>query len=154
VLVSIRKCKENVVKNHLSFSIPVLTPPPPLPPQPQIVFDSQKKGDVLNNCFMIVNGTDFHVPQKGTATKGNPFVSHKYAGKSALCYELGMSILGGDLVWIQGPYPVGKFTDIKIFNKVLRHFLGPGEQVEANKGYVGHPDKIKCPHNVGNLAEK
>jgi hypothetical protein len=60
----------------------------------------------------------------------------------------------GDLVWIQGPYPAGKFTDIKIFNKVLRHFLDLGEQGEADEGYVGHPIKIKCPQNVGNLAEK
>ncbi len=103
---------------------------------------------------MTVDGTDFRVPQKGTATKGNAFAFHKYAGKSTLCYELGVSILGGDLVWIQGSYPAGKFTDIKILNKVLHHFLDPGEQVEANKGYVGHPDKIKCPQNVGNPAEK
>jgi hypothetical protein len=44
--------------------------------------------------------------------------------------------------------------DFKIFNKVLHHFLDPGEQVEAKEGYVGHPNKIKCPQNVGNLAEK
>jgi hypothetical protein len=68
---------------------------------------------------MTVDGTDFHIPQKGTATKGNTYASHKYVGKSALRYELGMSILGGDLVWIQGPYPIGKYTDIKIFNKVF-----------------------------------
>jgi hypothetical protein len=103
---------------------------------------------------MTVNGTDFLVPQKGTATKGNAFASHKYAGKSALCYELGVSILGGDLVWIQSPYLAGKYNDIAIFNKVLRHFLDPGEQVEADKGYTGHPDKIKCPQNVGNTVEK
>ncbi len=103
---------------------------------------------------MTVNGTDFRVPQKGTATKGNAFASHKYAEKSALRYKLGVSILGGDLVWVQGPYPAGKFTDIKIFNKVLCHFLDPREQVEANEGYVGHPDKIKCPQNVGKTAEK
>jgi hypothetical protein len=103
---------------------------------------------------MTVDGTDFRVPQKGTATKENAFASQKYAGKSALRYELGMSILGGDLVWIQGPYPMGKFTDTKTFNKVLHHFLDPGEQVEANEGYVGHPDKSKCPQNVGSPAEK
>ncbi len=28
------------------------------------------------------------------------------------------------------------------------------EQVEADEGYVGYPDKIKCPQNVGNPAEK
>jgi hypothetical protein len=87
-------------------------------------------------------------------TKGNAFASHKYAGKSALRYELGMSILGGDLVWIQGPYPASKLTDTKIFNKVLHHFLDLGERVEADEGYVGHPDKSKCPQNVGSPAEK
>ena len=61
--------------------------------------------NVLNDCTM--NGTDFRIPQKGTVTKGNAFASHKYAGKSALRYELGVDILGGNLVWIQGPYPLG-----------------------------------------------
>ena len=97
---------------------------------------------------MTVDGTDFRVPQQGLAIEGNPFGSHKYAGKSALRYELGVSILGGDLVWIQGPYPAGAFTDIAIFNKVLANFLEPGERVEADKGYAGHADKIVCPANA------
>ncbi len=33
-------------------------------------------------------------------------------------------------------------------------FLEPGEQVKANEGYVGHPEKIKCPQNVENPVEK
>ncbi len=148
VLASVRKPKENgVEKLHFFFHTHPHTPPPPCR-IPQIIFDNQKKGDILNNCLMTVNGTDFHVPQKGTATKGNAFASHKYVRKSAFRYELGVSILGGNLVWIQGPYPTGKYNDIKIINKVLRHFFDPGEQVEANA------DKIKCPQNVGNLAEK
>ncbi len=73
--------------------------------------------------------------------------------KSALQYELNVSILGGDLVWIEGPYPAGKFTDIKIFNKVLHHFLDLGEQVKANNGYVGHADKIKRLKNTANQEE-
>jgi hypothetical protein len=47
-----------------------------------------------------------------------------------------VSILGGDLVWIQGPYPAEQFTDIKIFNKVLPHFLEPGKHDEAKNSYV------------------
>jgi hypothetical protein len=89
---------------------------------------------VLNDCTMTVDDSDFRIPQKGAATKGNAFGSLKYAGKSALRYELGMDILAGNLVWIQGPYPAGKYTDIKIFNKVLRNFLKPGERVEAEEG--------------------
>jgi hypothetical protein len=102
---------------------------------------------------MTIDGTDFRIPQKGIVKKGNAFASHKYAGKSALRYELGVNILAGNLVWIQGPYPAGKYTDIKIFNKVLRNFLEPGERVEADEGYRGHPDKIKCPGNYVNPAE-
>jgi hypothetical protein len=102
---------------------------------------------------MTVDGTDFRIPQKEAATKGNAFASHKYAGKSALCYELGVDILVGNLVWIQGPYPAGKYTAIKIFNKVLSNFFELGERVEADKGYRGHPDKIKCPGNDANPAE-
>jgi len=64
-----------------------------------------------------------------------------------------VDILAGNLVWIQEPYPAGKYTDIKIFNKVLRNFLEPGEPVEADEGYHGHPDKIKCLGNDANPAE-
>ncbi len=59
-------------------------------------------------------------------------MSHKVAGKSALRYKLGVDILAGNQVWIQGPYPAGKYTNIVIFNKVLQNFLEPGERVEAD----------------------
>ena len=111
---------------------------------------------MLNNCTMTVYGIDSRIPQKQkrVTTKGNAFVSHWYAGKSALRYELGVDILSGNLVWIKGPYPTGKYTDIKIFNKVLRNFLEPGERVEADEGNSGHTaDKIKCPGNDANPAE-
>ncbi len=57
------------------------------------------------------------------------------------------------LVWIQGPYPVGKFNNIKIFKSVLHHYLEPGEHVEAHNGYVGNANKIKCPDNTCNPEE-
>ena len=70
----------------------------PAPPLPQIDFDNRKKFNVLNDYLMTVDGTDFRIPQQGEAKPGNAFASHKYGGKSALRYELGVSILGGDLV--------------------------------------------------------
>jgi len=36
----------------------------------------------------------------------------------------------------------------------MQHFLGPYKRVEAGDGYVGHGDKVKCPANVANLAER
>jgi hypothetical protein len=71
----------------------------------------------------------------------------------ALRYQLGVDILAGNFVWIQGPYPAGKYNNIKIFNSVLRHYLEPGKRVEADNGYVGHTDKIKCPDNTCNPEE-
>jgi hypothetical protein len=103
---------------------------------------------------MTIDGTDFRIPQQGAAERGIAFASHKYAGKLALRYELGINILAGNLVWIQGPYPAGKYNnDIKIFNSFLRHYLEPGKHVEADNRYVGHADKIKCPDNTCNPEE-
>ena len=81
--------------------------------------------------------------------RGLPLPLHpiKNACKSVIRYELGVDIIAGNLVWIQGPYPAGKYNDITIFNQCLRHFLEPGERVEADKGYRGHVDKVKGPGN-------
>jgi hypothetical protein len=91
--------------------------------------------------MMTVDGTDFRIPQKGAATKGNAFGSHKYAGKSALRYELGVDILAGNLVWIQGPYPAGKYTDIKIFNKVFAELPRAGRAGRGRRGVPRPPGK-------------
>jgi hypothetical protein len=65
---------------------------------------------------------------------------------------IGVSILREDLVWIQGPYPAGAFNNVKIFNKVLRCFLEPGEHIEVDNRYIGAADKVKCPDNPCNPA--
>ena len=119
----------------------------------QIDFESRKDGDILNDCLMSVDGTDYRIPQKGAARRGNAFASHKYNGKSALRYELGVCILTGHLVWIEGPFPAGKYNDITIFKNGLAHFLDPYERVEADNGYRGYVDKVKCPKNAANPPE-
>jgi len=114
VLAGIKKCKKSGSTNHLFLFIPVLTPLPPPPSQPQIIFESRLGTyDVLNDFRMTVKGTYFHILQKGIAKKGNAFGSHKYEGKSALRYELGVDILTGNLVWIQVLYLASKYTNIK-----------------------------------------
>ena len=101
----------------------------------------------MNNCLVSVDGTDFHIRQQGYATKGNPFASHKYKGKSAFRYEPAIDIIEGNLVRIEGPYPAGKYPDITIFRLGIKHDLDPNERVLADKGYVGEaPEFIKCPN--------
>ncbi len=106
-----------------------------------------------NNCNMTIDGTHFWIPQQVAAERKKAFAFHKYAGKLVLRYELGVDILAGNLVWIQGPYPTGKYNNIKIFNSVLPHYLEPGKPMEVDNGYVGHADKIKCPDNTCNPEE-
>ena len=84
---------------------------------------------------MTIDGTNFRIQQKGVA------------GKSALRYELGINILKGNLVWVEGPYPAGAWPDINIFLNSLAGHLLSGERVQAGNDYVGHPNKIKCPNN-------
>ncbi len=59
----------------------------------------------------------------------------------------------GNLVWVKGPYPAGAWNNIKCFTLVLSHCLELGKLVEADNGYVGHANKIKCPNNDCNPAQ-
>jgi hypothetical protein len=93
-----------------------------------------------------VDGTDFQVP-----FAGRKFHSHKYKFGSALRYEVAVSILHGDLVWINGPYEPGIWNDLMIFRNALLSELDDGERVEADDGYVGEaPRYVKCPKSIGN----
>ncbi len=92
---------------------------------------------------MSVDGTDFRVPNHG-----QPFSSHKFNGKLGLQYEICVGILTGSIHWINGPYPCGEWTNIKIFQTSLVSFLDHVERVEANDGYQGSgPWHVKFPSN-------
>ncbi len=120
----------------------------------QIVFENRKRSGSLNDCLLSIDRTDCRIPQQGPAVKGNPFSSHKFNGKCALRYELGVDIVEGNLVWIEGPYPAGKYSDITIFRNSLQHFLDPIERVEANDGYIGEAlYHVNCPKCAANPEE-
>ncbi len=90
--------------------------------------------------MVSVDGTDFHVE-----AHGKQWFSHKFRG-SGVRYEIGVSILSGDIVWIQGPLPCGDWPDVKIFRLAIKHFLDDNERVEADDGYIGEaPSKVKAP---------
>ena len=136
--------------------IPVLTPPsPPSRLQTQIVFESRLGAhDVGKDCTMTVDGTDFRIPQKGIVRKGERLHVPQVRGEVRPALRTGVPHPHGEPeVWIQGLYPAGKYTDIKISNNVLCYFLKPGKRIKADQGYHSHPDKIKCPGNNANLAE-
>ena len=84
---------------------------------------------------------------------GSSFSSHKFAKKGGLRYEVGLCILTGDIVWINGPFPCGDWNDMSIFRSSLMSHLEHGERVEADDGYIGeHPRYVKCPAGFANPA--
>ena len=83
---------------------------------------------------MTVDGTDFRIQQPHPFNK--KWYSHKFKGPG-LRYEVAVCIQTGDVVWINGPFPCGKWPDLKIFQLRLKHMLGPEEKVEADDGYRG-----------------
>lgn len=116
----------------------------------QIVFETRKVNRKhQNDCSLCIDGVDCRIPNKGPL-----FGSHKFKGKSALRYELGTDIEKGELAWLNGPYPAGKWADITIFRHVLMHQLDENERVEADDGYIGEaPRKVKCPASFVNPIE-
>ena len=99
--------------------------------------------------MISVDCVDFAIPNQGPA-----FSSHKFKKKSGLRYEIAICIQTGTVVWINGPYPCGRYPDITIFRDALMLHLSEAERVEADDGYVGEaPRHIKCPKSFTNPQE-
>jgi hypothetical protein len=81
-------------------------------------------------------------------------LSHKFAKKSGLQYEVCVCIFSSDNVWVNGPFPCGRNHDITIFHKSPISHLGEKERVEADDGNIGeHPRYVKCPKDITNPPE-
>ena len=104
--------------------------------------------DKGNDCLITVNGTDFCIFEQEPT-----FYGHKFKG-SGLRYEVGVCILTGKIVWINGPFECGIWPDIKISRSALMLKLEDGERVKADDGYLGEaPQHIMCPKSFCNTAE-
>lgn len=100
---------------------------------------------------MTVDGTDCPIQEP------SPFnwkwYSHKFNGPG-LRYEVGVCIQTGDIVWVNGAYPAGRWTDLRIFRHRLKQFLLPHEMVEVDKGYRGD-EKCRIPmHRVSHTDRR
>ena len=73
--------------------------------------------------------------------------SHKFNGLGVR-YEVGVSILGGDICWLLGSFRPGANPDIKSFKNNLAFQLDENERVEADNGYKAM-DPLKCKTPAG-----
>ena len=55
---------------------------------------------------------------------------------------------------MNGPFPCGRFPDIKIFKHNLVKELSPGEKVEADRGYRNLPDFVRLPEDYVTNSDK
>ena len=61
-------------------------------------------------------------------------VSHKLKA-AGLRYEIAICIQTGEPVWINGPFPCGRWPDLRIAREALVYALDPGEYYLADGGY-------------------
>ena len=108
----------------------------------KIFFDRRLENDNGSICKMSVDGTDFLIYEPRPFS--GMWKSHKFE-QSGLRYEIGLCIQTGLIAWIHGPFPAGRWNDIKIFRYKLKHTLPPGERVECDNEYKGEFAKIDLP---------
>lgn len=118
----------------------------------QILWQNRFRNDIRNDCLVSVDGTDFRIFEPKPFHPG--WYSHKFHGPG-LRYEVALCIRSGDIVWVSGPFPCGEWSDLKIFDNELSHYLSPGERVEADKGYRHrYPQKVKTHNPNERLGKK
>lgn len=83
------------------------------------------------NMNVSLDGTDFSIREpKPFNTK---WFSHKFNG-SGIRYEIGISIVEGDIVWASGGFPCGEWSDLKISKDLYLNYSRK-ETTSADKGY-------------------
>ena len=117
----------------------------------QIDWEQRKKDDEGHDCLVSVDGVDFEIEEPFPYDKewSKRWFSPKFNGP-ALRYELCVSIIGGDIVWCNGPFAAGQWSDWKIFKEggLLSH-LDENERVEADDGYLaGDPQYCKARSSI------
>jgi len=71
----------------------------------------------------------------------DPFYSWKLNGPG-LAYEVALSIIGGDIVMINGPYPATTNDIMMSRDNLKQHLAEAGEKVEADDGHRGEPSLV------------
>jgi hypothetical protein len=104
-------------------------------------------GDNGSICRVTVDGTDFRIYEPGPF---NPkWFSHKFRGPGVR-YEIGLCIQTGWIVWVNGPYPCGEWSDLKIARHLLIHELDDREKYLGDGGYSDGRQWSETPNGLNN----
>ena len=126
-----------------------------------IVWENRKTNDRGDDCLISVDATDcafqqilINNPEKpGKKMINKALYSFKLNGPG-LRYEIGLSLLSNDIVWINGPFCPGDWNDLEIFRHDLMHKLEPGERVEADNIYTSEAAFVVTPKSLTTKEEQ
>ena len=96
-------------------------------------------------CLVTVDGTDFRIYEQ---TPFDPkWKSHKFNGPGVRC-EIGVCMQTGWIVWINGPYPAGHWTDLNICRDAICYELDADEKFLADGVYSGAHGYSETPNGL------
>ena len=94
--------------------------------------------------YVSLDGTDFRIQEPYHPDGIDPsYYSHKFKA-AGLCYEVGLNIRTGDIVWTYGGLPCGEYSDLKLARVNYVHCVEPYEMTLADDGYKD-PTKFIYP---------
>lgn len=100
----------------------------------KIIWENRKNGAAVGQtAFCSLDGADFKIDEP---TPFSPqWFSHKFHGPGQR-YEVGLCVRTGHMVWVNGGYPCGAYSDLKIARQAYLQFVDPGERTFTDKGYL------------------
>jgi DDE superfamily endonuclease len=82
-------------------------------------------------------------------TEFDPEMCSPKLNHAAYAYEIGVSTRRSAIIWVNGPFKAGTYTDIKIFReKGLMQQMPNGKKAIADKGYNGEPTFLATPNRM------
>lgn len=98
-----------------------------------------------------MDGTDFRIFEP------TPFnckwFSHKFHGPGVR-YEVAVALHSGHIVWINGPFPCGRWPDLRIARESLIYQVNRNERMIADGGYKDNNQYFTTPNGINDAASR
>jgi len=102
-------------------------------------------------ALITLDGADFRIQEP------YPFdpkwFSHKFKA-AGVRYEVGVCILSGEIVWVNGPHPCGSWSDLRIARDRVLYELEDGEMIVADGGYNDRRMFFFTPTGLNNPEQR
>jgi len=99
----------------------------------KVKWENRLKNSQDQVMHVSLDGTDFRIREPTPFDR--KWFSHKFKGPG-IRYEIGISIIEGEIVWASGGFPCGEWPDLKIANDLYVRYACE-ELTLADKGYKG-----------------